>query len=94
MIFSFQGCCYLSLDDNFSFSTQSGETPLHKAAGAGHHETCQWLFQHGASVDVQDKVRENPYQEYALCKLKSNMCVRYLESEVGMFMWMKCVLIM
>ena len=49
---------------------QNGESALHHAAANGHHETCQLLFEHGASVDAQDKVRDNFHQNYVLCKRK------------------------
>ena len=48
---------------------QDGETALHRAALHGHLKICQSLIEHGASVDVQNKVRDNPYQEYVQCKL-------------------------
>ena len=35
---------------------QDGYTALHEAAVKGHHEICQCLIEHDASVDVQDKV--------------------------------------
>ena len=44
-------------------------TALHEAAVAGHHEICQCLIEHGASLDIRDVVRDNLYQEYALYKL-------------------------
>ena len=47
---------------------QDGKTALHDAAFRGHHETCQCLVEHGASVDAQDKVRDNFHQKYVLCK--------------------------
>ena len=37
---------------------QNNVTPLHLAARRGHHEICQYLVEHGANVDVQDKVRD------------------------------------
>ena len=43
------------------FNAQVGLTALHWAAMEGHHETCQILIKHGASVDAQDNVRDNPY---------------------------------
>ena len=42
------------------FYAQHGRTALHQAAENGHAETCQCLIKHGASVDAQDKVRDNP----------------------------------
>ena len=51
------------------FHAQWGWTALHSAALEGHHETCQILIKHGASVDAQEKVRDNPYLQKALSKL-------------------------
>ena len=39
---------------------QHNSTPLHLAARKGHHEICQYLVEHGANVDVQDKVKDDP----------------------------------
>ena len=36
---------------------QDGETPLHLAAGGGHLETVKYVIEHGASVDVRNRVR-------------------------------------
>ena len=35
---------------------QSGETALHKASREGHVEVVKTLVDHGAAVDVRDKV--------------------------------------
>ena len=51
------------------FYAQDGKTALHKAAVDGGLETCECLIKHGASVDVQDKVRDNPWKENALSPL-------------------------
>ena len=48
---------------------QAGKAALHRAAWNGHRETCQFLIDHGASVDAEDEVRDNTYHECALCKL-------------------------
>ena len=48
------------------FHAQDSETALHKAASHGHNEICQCLIEHDANVNVQDKVRDNPCQGYAL----------------------------
>ena len=39
---------------------QNDSTPFHLAALRDNHEICQYLVEHGASVDVQDKVRGGP----------------------------------
>ena len=33
----------------------SGQTPLHRAAGGGHTDTAALLLQHGAQIDSADK---------------------------------------
>ena len=38
---------------------QDGETPFHLAAGGGHLETVKYPVEHGASVYVRKKVRDN-----------------------------------
>ena len=43
---------------NSDLYAQNNSTPLHLAALRGHHEICQYLVEHGANVDVQDKVRD------------------------------------
>ena len=48
---------------------QSSSTALRKAAVKGNHEISQCLIENDASVDAQDKGRNDPHQEYALCKL-------------------------
>ena len=35
---------------------QNGRTALHCAARNGHHETCGYLIEHGASVNAEDEV--------------------------------------
>ncbi len=35
---------------------QEGKSPLHLACYNGYYETVKLLFDHGASVDLQDKV--------------------------------------
>ena len=47
---------------------QGDQTALHCAAVCGHHEICQCLVEHGASVDAKDSVRDNFHQKYALYK--------------------------
>ena len=68
-VFFFEGGFTLGLMIISHFPAQEGSTALHMASWRGHHEICQYLIEHGASVDVQDKVRDNPYPEYALYKL-------------------------
>ena len=51
------------------FYAQDGKTALQKAALNGRLWTCECLIKHGASVDVQDKVRDNPWKENALSPL-------------------------
>ena len=71
------------------FHAQDGRTALHQAAMEGHHETCQILIKHGASVDAQGKVRDNlNFQK--LCQNYKLTCLHNLESEVGMLTWRKC----
>ena len=38
------------------FLLQARATPLHLAASAGHHETCEALLEKGANVDSPDYV--------------------------------------
>ena len=71
------------------FHPQDGWNALQKAARKGHHETCQILIKHGASVNAQGKVRDNlNFQK--LCQNYKLTCVRNLLSEVGMWTWPKC----
>ena len=51
------------------FHAQDGWTALHQAAMEGHHQTCQILIKHGASVNAQDNVRDNLNFQKALSKL-------------------------
>ena len=37
---------------------QNKSTPLHRAALWGHHKICEYLNEHGASVDAQDEVKK------------------------------------
>ena len=74
------------------FHAQGGRTALHRAAMEGHHETCQILITHGASVDAQTTVRDNPnFQK--ICQNYKLTCVHNLESDVGMLTWPKCALV-
>ena len=54
----FQSCISIVLMLNSDLYAQDNITPLHLAARRGHHEICQYLVEHGANVDVQDKVRD------------------------------------
>ena len=69
MCFLLKGVVTLELMIISHFHAQDGRTALHQAAFKGHHEICQFLIKHGASVDAQNKVRDDPYQEYALSNL-------------------------
>ena len=69
MWFLLKGVITLELMVISQLHAQDRSTALHLAAFNGNHEICQFLIEHGASVDAQEKVRDNPYQEYALCKL-------------------------
>ena len=51
------------------FHAQDGWTALHQAAMEGHHETCQILIKHGASVIAQGKVRAYLNFQKAVSKL-------------------------
>ena len=68
-MFSFQGFVIQELLIISHFHAQDCRTALHQAALKGHHETCQILIKHGASVNAQDNVRDNPYLQKALSKL-------------------------
>ena len=56
----FQSCNIIVLMLISDLFAQNNTTPLHLAAVRGHHEICQYLIEHGASVNVQDKVRDGP----------------------------------
>ena len=56
----FQSCNIMVLMLVSDLFVQNSSTPLHLAAQWGHHEICQYLVEHGGSVDVQDKVRGGP----------------------------------
>ena len=54
----FQSCISIVLMLNSDLYAQNNSTPLHLAAPRGQHEICQYLVEHGANVNVQDKVRD------------------------------------
>ena len=56
----FQSCNIMVLMLISDLFAQNNSTPLHLAALRGNQVICQYLVEHGASVDVQDKVRGGP----------------------------------
>ena len=56
-------------DSVFCSTTQTGETALMRAASEGYNDTVQELLKHGASMNVQDRVSQQPYMFPHLCKV-------------------------
>ena len=68
------------LFDDVSVSMQDGATPLLIAAQEGHLETCRYLIEHGAAIDLREKVRITIFSTTVLCHAFGNASKKVSEN--------------